>query len=105
MAQIKKTERSEKDLTPKQRLFVDILVANWGEISYAEACKQAKKKAKKKRKQLKDKAQPGLAARQNDEKSLRPQSPQLCRQSVDLGKVQARPAAPKAGTQTEPRRQ
>jgi hypothetical protein len=35
MAQIKKIERSEKDLTPKQRLFVDILVANWGEISYA----------------------------------------------------------------------
>jgi len=46
MAQIKKTDRSEKDLTPKQRLFVDILVANWGEISYAEACKQAKYECK-----------------------------------------------------------
>ena len=42
MAQIKKIERSDKDLTPKQRLFCDILVANWGEITYAEACKQAK---------------------------------------------------------------
>ena len=42
MAQIKKIDRSDKDLTPKQRLFCDILVANWGEITYAEACKQAK---------------------------------------------------------------
>ena len=42
MAQIKKIERSDKDLTPKQRLFCDILVANWGEITYAEARKQAK---------------------------------------------------------------
>ena len=42
MAQIKKIQRSEKDLTPKQRMFVDILIANWGEMTYAEACKQAK---------------------------------------------------------------
>jgi len=42
MAQIKKIDRSDKDLTPKQRMFCDILVANWGEITYAEACKQAK---------------------------------------------------------------
>ena len=42
MPQIKKIERSEKDLTPKQRMFCDILVANWGEITYAEACKRAK---------------------------------------------------------------
>jgi phage terminase small subunit len=42
MAQIKKLDRSDKDLTPKQRMFCDILVANWGEITYAEACKQAK---------------------------------------------------------------
>ena len=46
MAQIKKIERSDKDLTPKQRLFVDILVANWGEITYAEAFKQAKYECK-----------------------------------------------------------
>ena len=42
MAQIKKIDRSDKDLTPKQRMFCDILVANWGEITYAEACKKAK---------------------------------------------------------------
>ena len=46
MAQVKKIDRSEKDLTPKQRLFVDILVANWGEISYADACRQAKYECK-----------------------------------------------------------
>lgn len=46
MAQVKKINRSEKDLTPKQRLFVDILVANWGEISYADACRQAKYECK-----------------------------------------------------------
>ena len=46
MAQIKKIERSDKDLTPKHRLFVDILVANRGEITYAEACKQAKYECK-----------------------------------------------------------
>jgi hypothetical protein len=42
MAQVKKIDRSDKDLTPKQRMFVDILVANWGEITYADACKKAK---------------------------------------------------------------
>ena len=46
MAQVKKIDRSEKDLTPKQRLFVDILVAHWGEISYADACRQAKYECK-----------------------------------------------------------
>ena len=46
MAQVKKIDRSEKDLTPKQRMFVDILVANWGEISYADACRQAKYECK-----------------------------------------------------------
>jgi|TARA_R110000796_G_scaffold38049_1_gene96086 hypothetical protein len=46
MAQIKKIQRSEKDLTPKQRMFVDILIANWGEMTYAEACKQAKYECK-----------------------------------------------------------
>jgi hypothetical protein len=40
MAQVKKIDRSDKDLTPKQRMFVDILVANWGEITYADACKK-----------------------------------------------------------------
>jgi hypothetical protein len=46
MSRLKKEDRSEKDLTPKQRLFVDILVANWGEITYADACKQAKYECK-----------------------------------------------------------
>jgi uncharacterized protein YfeS len=46
MAQVKKIDRSEKDLTPKQRMFVDILVANWGEITYADACRQAKYECK-----------------------------------------------------------
>ena len=46
MAQIKKLDRSEKDLTPKHRRFCDILVSNWGEITYAEACKQAKYECK-----------------------------------------------------------
>ena len=46
MAQIKKIERAEKDLTPKQRMFVDSLVANWGEMTYAEAFKQAKYECK-----------------------------------------------------------
>jgi len=46
MAQIKKIDRSEKDLTPKQRLFVDIMIANWGEITQAEAAKRAKYECK-----------------------------------------------------------
>lgn len=46
MAQVKKIDRSEKDLTPKQRMFVDILIANWGEITYADACRQAKYECK-----------------------------------------------------------
>ena len=33
--------KTTSDLTPKQRAFVDILVANWGQISKTEAAKQA----------------------------------------------------------------
>ena len=32
-----KALRTEQDLTPKQRKFIDILVANWGEITKGEA--------------------------------------------------------------------
>ena len=36
-----KALRTEKDLTLKQRKFIDILVANWGEITKGEALKRA----------------------------------------------------------------
>jgi|TARA_R100001129_G_scaffold183565_1_gene166317 phage terminase small subunit len=36
-----KALRTEQDLTPKQRKFIDILVANWGEITKGEALKKA----------------------------------------------------------------
>ena len=39
--------KTTSDLTPKQRAFVDILVANWGQISKTEAAKQAGYKSKK----------------------------------------------------------
>ena len=42
----KKELRTEKDLTIKQKMFIDILVANWGEITKGEACKQAGYEAK-----------------------------------------------------------
>ena len=37
----KKELRTEDDLTLKQRKFIDIYVKNWGNITKAEACKQA----------------------------------------------------------------
>ena len=46
MALKAKALRTIDDLTPKQRKFVDILVANWGEITKAEACKRAGYEAK-----------------------------------------------------------
>ena len=46
MALKSKALRTIDDLTPKQRKFVDILVANWGEITKAEACKRAGYEAK-----------------------------------------------------------
>jgi phage terminase small subunit len=46
MALKAKALRTVDDLTPKQRKFVDILVANWGEITKAEACKRAGYEAK-----------------------------------------------------------
>jgi len=36
-----KALRTEQDLTPKQRKFIDILVANWGEMTKGEALKKA----------------------------------------------------------------
>ena len=41
-----KALRTIDDLTPKQRKFIDILVANWGEITKGEACKRAGYEAK-----------------------------------------------------------
>ena len=38
----KKELRTEKDLTIKQKMFVDILVANWGEITKSDALRKAK---------------------------------------------------------------
>ena len=42
----KKALRTEKDLTIKQKMFIDILVANWGEITKSEALRQAKYECK-----------------------------------------------------------
>ena len=42
MALKAKALRTIDDLTPKQRKFIDILVANWGEITKGEACKQSR---------------------------------------------------------------
>ena len=33
--------KTTADLTPKQRKFVDVLVANWGQMSKADACVEA----------------------------------------------------------------
>ena len=41
MGRRKNEVKLSTDLTPKQRAFVDILVANWGNISKADACLQA----------------------------------------------------------------
>ena len=38
----KKELRTDKDLTIKQKMFVDILVANWGEITKSDALRKAK---------------------------------------------------------------
>ena len=46
MALKSKALRTIDDLTPKQRKFIDILVANWGEITKGEACKRAGYEAK-----------------------------------------------------------
>ena len=37
----KKTDRTELDLTPKQKMFVEIYVKDWGSITQAEALKRA----------------------------------------------------------------
>jgi len=37
----KKTERTELDLLPKQKMFVEIYVKDWGSITQAEALKRA----------------------------------------------------------------
>ena len=37
----KKSERTELDLTPKQKMFVEIYVKDWGSITQAEALKRA----------------------------------------------------------------
>ncbi len=37
----KKALRTEDDLTPKQKMFVEIYVKDWGSITQAEACKRA----------------------------------------------------------------
>ena len=42
----KKELRTDKDLTIKQKMFVDILVANWGEITKSNALKEAKYECK-----------------------------------------------------------
>ena len=41
MSRRKNEVKLSTELTPKQRAFVDILVANWGNISKADACLQA----------------------------------------------------------------
>jgi len=41
MTRKKNILKTTSDLTPKQRAFVDILVANWGHISKVDACIQA----------------------------------------------------------------
>lgn len=41
MSRRKNEVKLSTELTPKQRAFVDILVANWGSISKADACLQA----------------------------------------------------------------
>ena len=42
----KKELRTDKDLTIKQKMFVDILVANWGEITKSDALRKAKYECK-----------------------------------------------------------
>ena len=37
----KKSLRTELDLTPKQKMFVEIYVKDWGSITQAEALKRA----------------------------------------------------------------
>ena len=37
----KKALRTEDDLTPKQKMFVEIYVKDWGSITQAEALKRA----------------------------------------------------------------
>ena len=37
----KKELRTEDDLTPKQKMFVEIYVKDWGSITQAEALKRA----------------------------------------------------------------
>ena len=37
----KKSDRTELDLTPKQKMFVEIYVQDWGNITQAEALKRA----------------------------------------------------------------
>ena len=37
----KKSLRTELDLTPKQKMFVEIYVQDWGNITQAEALKRA----------------------------------------------------------------
>ena len=37
----KKSDRTEIDLTPKQKMFVEIYVKDWGSITQAEALKRA----------------------------------------------------------------
>jgi hypothetical protein len=41
MTKRKNSVKLTSELTPKQRNFVDILVANWGSMSKADACIQA----------------------------------------------------------------
>ena len=41
MSRRKNEVKLSTELTPKQRAFVDILVANWGSISKADACLKA----------------------------------------------------------------
>jgi hypothetical protein len=41
MSRRKNEVKLSTELTPKQRAFVDILVANWGSMSKADACLQA----------------------------------------------------------------
>jgi len=37
----RKTDRTELDLTPKQKMFIEIYVKDWGSITQAEALKRA----------------------------------------------------------------
>ena len=42
-----KAVKTITDLTPKQKAFVDILVSNWGQMSKADAVRQAGYETKK----------------------------------------------------------